>query len=116
VNAVRRLVERLGRLAAKPAQPSPGSYREAPADTSAAALRDLQTFMALQAVRIRVLERQLAAQGHAPAATPTIHEFRKIVDLLEALARCKGHQLNTLELESLADCVSGLADWGLDEP
>lgn len=112
---VRQLLDRLFSITTKPSEPARAGYRD-PAPVGAAdALRDLESHMAAQRLRIRVLERQLVADGRVPCTTPSLHELRAVVDVLDALARLDYPRLNTLELRALADSMRGLATWGLGE-
>lgn len=94
-------------LAPEPEPKQPRTpYRETPVETPADVLDELEARMAGLVVRVRVLERQLLAQGIEPASTPSGYHLRRAADLLEH----KG-TANTIELGVLADMLRGLAAW-----
>lgn len=118
MSRLRQIVRDLERLVLRPSQPDltlEAGYREVAPVSSAEALRDLREFVSAQSLRIRVLERQLVAEGLEPATTPDRAEIRAAVDVLEGLSRGQGPRLNTLELACLAESLRGLATWGLDD-
>lgn len=93
------------------AEPEPQSYRY-PAPTSVEQLlAEIEAEHVARARRIRVLERQLAAEGIPPASTPTGREIAMVADVLEGLSRAELPRLNTEELRYLAATVRGLATW-----
>lgn len=118
MSRLRQIVRDIERLVLRPSQPDRtlgAGYREVAPVSGAEALRDLQELVSAQCRRIRVLERQLVAEGLEPAPTPDRAELRAAVDVLEGLSRGQGPGLNTLELASLAEALRGLATWGLDD-
>lgn len=111
---IRQLLRTLRSFADKPSTPPMSGYREPAPIGAADALRDLEAHMAAQQLRIRVLERQLVADGRMPCTTPDLHDLRAVVDVLDQLARLEQPRLNTLELRTLADRMRGLATRGLE--
>lgn len=91
------------------AEPGSEPYREPAPDDIAHVLRELEAEMAARGLRIRVLERQLAASGVNPTPTPTGRDLAAAADVLDGLAQGRAPRLNTLELRRLAGIIRGLA-------